>query len=155
MSIRLIALCGCLALSACGRSPAAPDTPFTLIGLGGLATSLTAPEVLVISDAREWSDFVRRSGLRAPSGRPEDPLPPIDFSSQMAVAVALGQRPSTAYALEIDRVEQSGSGLIVHGTEVIRCVGLTVLTYPLTAIAVPKTGSRVRLALEKRQVACQ
>jgi hypothetical protein len=129
----------CLAIAACG-SPIAPDTSFRVIGHGGGFNA--AATTGVVNDAAAWTAFIRDSGLRAPSFNPDDPIPAVDFSSETAVALALGQRPTGGYQIRVERVSREGSTLLVQASELVPCAGPTVITYPLTVIAVPKfTGS--------------
>jgi hypothetical protein len=156
MTSRILAAGVCLLLGACGESPLAPDTPFRLIGhsdFGGLR--IVEPTVRVIRASTEWDDFVRQAGLRAPSGRPEDPIPNVRFPREMAVALALGARPTSGYHVRVDRVSRERSRLAVHATEEISCgVVLQVVTYPMTVIAVPSTNAAVE-AIWSKENRCQ
>ena len=124
---------------ACGGNPAGPDVPVRVIGYGSYFAS--APGVTVIRDNAQWQTFVVQSGLRPSSFRVDDPLPPVNFPNEMAVALFLGSRPSTGYNIRVDRVARERNALVIHATEETPCVGATVITYPLTAIAVPETSS--------------
>jgi hypothetical protein len=143
-------------VAACGASPTAPDISFRLIGHGGLATEMRPREssVVVIRDSALWSDFIQRSGFLAPSGHPEDPIPSISFSSEMAIAILLGSRPTNGYGIRVDRIAQRGAMLIVSATEVVSCGVLPVVTYPLTAIAVPRTDRSIAVEWS-RESTCQ
>ncbi len=103
-------------VSACaGSNPLQPDVPFRAIGVGGKQSASSG--VLVIRTAAEWEPFLRETSLRAPSGNPDDPLPAVDFSSEMVVALFLGQRPTTGYRISVDRVTREGSGLQIAAVE--------------------------------------
>jgi hypothetical protein len=148
----------CFLMPACGASPTAPDISFRLIGHGGIPADLRPgePSGVVIRDSGAWSDFVRRSGLRAPSFDPDDPISSIDFSSEMALALLLGQRPTTGYQVRIARMTQRGSDtLVVAAVEIAPCVGATVITYPLTAFAVPRRDGRVTVEWSREGPNCQ
>jgi hypothetical protein len=87
---------------------------------------------------------------------PEDPIPSIDFSSEMALALLLGQRPTTGYQIRIARMTQRGSDtLVVAAVEIVPCVGATVITYPLTAFAVPRSDGRVTVEWSREGPNCQ
>jgi hypothetical protein len=155
VSSRISVVGVCLLLAACD-SPLGPDTSFRLVGYGGLgALRIVEPTVMVFRAPTEWNEFVRQVDLRAPSGRPEDPIPTVGFPSEMAVALALGGRPSSAYRIRIDRVAREQSRLRVHAIEEIGCVGLAVITYPLAVIAVPTISSPVEAIWSKENLPCQ
>jgi hypothetical protein len=100
--------------------------------------------VAVIRDPAEWTDFVRRSGLQAPSGRPGDPLPGIDFSTEMSVVLLLGARPSSGYAIRVDEIAHRGPAIVVSAAEAVSCATvLPVVTYPLAAVAMIRTDRSV------------
>jgi hypothetical protein len=148
----------CFLLPACAASPTAPDISFRLIGHGGIPTDMRPgePSGVVIRESGAWSDFVRRSGLRAPSFNPDDPIPSINFSSEMALALLLGQRPTTGYQIRIGRITQRDSDtLVVAAVEIVPCAGATVITYPLTAFAVPRSDHRVTVEWSREGPNCQ
>jgi hypothetical protein len=138
-----------LVLSACGStSPAGPGISFRIIGEASIPVSQDLrradPAVVVIRDRGTWADFVDRAGLRASSGRPDDPVPPVDFSSEMSIVLLLGARPTSGYAIRVDQIAQRGMAVVVSATEVVSCaIVLPVVTYPLAAIAVNRTDRQV------------
>lgn len=146
--MRVVAVLTCFVLTACAANPVAPDLSFRVIGQAAFpaATDLRGaePGVVAIRDAGAWTDFVQRSGLRAPSGRPEDPIPSIDFSSETAVVLLLGARPTSGYSVRVDKVSQRGSTVVVSAAEVVSCATiLPVVTYPIAAIAVTRTNRTI------------
>lgn len=141
-----------LLLSACGSSPVAPDVSVRLIGYGGLVTSTSG--VAVVLESYQWEPFIRQVNLRAPSGLPEAPLPTVNFPDEMAVGLFLGARPSTAYRVRVDRVVRGQNALVIHATEEIGCVGATVITYPLTAVAVPRSTATPEVAWSTARLPC-
>ena len=144
-------------VAACGASPTAPEIASRLIGHGGAPVEMRRgePSAVVIRDAGSWSDFVKQSALRAPSGRPEDPIPAISFSSEMAVALLLGQRPTSGYFARVSRLTANGDTLVVSAVEVVPCVGATVITHPLSAFAVPRSDQRVTVEWSREGPNCQ
>jgi len=145
----------CLLLIGCGDSPVAPDGSFRLIGYsvwGGPTT--VEPTTTVIRTPTEWTEFVRQAALSAPSGRPEDPIPTVGFPGEMAVALAVGQRPSGGFLVRVDSVWHDGRRLRVRATEEIPCVGATVITSPMTVIAVPSTTDPVEVTWSRENRSC-
>ena len=137
-----------LILSACSTSPAGPGTSFRVIGEASIPVSQDLrrvdPAVVVIRDRATWADFVDRAGLRAPSGRPDDPVPPVDFSSEMSIVLLLGSRATSGYTIRVDQIAPRGMSMVVSATEIVSCaIVLPVVTYPLAAIAVNRTDRQV------------
>lgn len=153
----VVVVAACVLLSACGHSPVAPDLSFRVIGQSvfpAIDLRRSEPALVVIRDSGAWADFIERSELRAPSGKPEDPIPSIDFSSEMSIVLLLGARPTSGYAIRIDETRQRGSTLVVSATEVVSCLTvLQVVTHPLTAIAVIRSSRSV--TVEWSRETCQ
>ena len=139
-------------VGACSNTPTAPDLTFRVVGIG--RWTATAPGSTVITEADAWSQFLAITELRAPSGRPEDPLAPPTFGSEMAIALFLGGRPTTGYDIRIDEIERQSGTIAIHATEIIPCVGATVITYPLTVIVVPKTNDPVKVSWSRQPLVC-
>ena len=75
------------------------------------------------------------------------PLPKIDFSKRMVVAVFLGTRPSAGYAVEITGTRADGAGLVVLWTErrpESGMVAAQILTSPGHIVTVPKVTGPIR-----------
>lgn len=140
-------------LWSCDSNPIAPEIPSRVIGYG--AYTVSSPGVTTVRTSGPWQDFIRETGLRAPSGRPDDPIPAVDFSSEMAVGAFLGARPSSAHRIRVDRVVKDSRTLTVYATEEIGCVGLTVITYPLTVVAVPQSSDTVSVVWTTARLPCQ
>ena len=150
-------LAACVVLSACS-TPVAPELSFRAIGGVELPASMdlrrSDPAVVVIRDSSAWAEFVERSGLRAPSRKPEEPIPSIDFSSEMSIVVLLGGRPTSGYGIRVDQIRHRGASVIVSATEVVSCMTvLQVVTYPMVAVAVTRSDRTV--AVEWSRESCQ
>lgn len=141
----------CVAIAGCGASPTAPDTTFRLIAHGG--DFGTAATTRIINDAATWTAFIQDAGLRAPSFKPDDAIPAVNFSSETTVALSLGQRPTGGYQIRVDRVTRDDSTLRVQASELVPCVGPAIITHPLTVIAVPKFNGGVDVSFTR--VPCQ
>ncbi len=75
------------------------------------------------------------------------PLPPVDFSSEMVVAVALGSRPSSGYGIEIVAAERDGDDLVVRyraTTPARGTVAAAIVTTPYHFVRVPRVEGTVR-----------
>ncbi len=63
----------------------------------------------------------------------------VDFASEMLVVVALGERPTSGYAVKITNISRSGRVLFVQGTTTRPNEGditLSMLTYPYAAAVI-------------------
>jgi hypothetical protein len=130
----LVILGACVLTTGCSdHNPAGPDIPYRQVGEGNLA-ALTG-SLSVIRDPQTWADFVSASGLRDPAGH----APHVNFSTEMAVALFLGQRPSGGYQITVTRVERRGTWLVIMATESVPCVAILILTNPVAVVAVPKS----------------
>jgi PrcB C-terminal len=75
-------------------------------------------------------------------------LPPIDFARREAYLVAAGPRSSTGYRLDIVRVMESGSQIVVTVHERTPSLGDPVsahVTYPYRLITLPRSNQTVKL----------
>jgi PrcB C-terminal len=75
-------------------------------------------------------------------------LPPIDFAHREAYLVAAGPRSSTGYRLDIVRVVDSGSRIVVTVHERTPSLGDPVkarVTYPFRLITLPRSDKPVKL----------
>src|SRR5262245_55799000 len=130
-----IGLAGCAVLSA-GASVAAPagDTslPFVTVERG-VRSGVREPLPAGARTPDEWSALWARH-----AGRPASP--PVDFDTEMVVAVFLGTRPTSGYAVEITQVRASGQGIDVTYRERTPPPGSLlrpVLTIPFHIIRIP------------------
>lgn len=63
----------------------------------------------------------------------------VDFASEMLVVVALGERPTSGYAVKITNISRSGRALFVQGTTTRPNEGditLSMLTHPYAAAVI-------------------
>ena len=100
------------------------------------------PLRLVIKSRDEFSDFWKRLTGRVPPGQWVPELPEIDFSKEMIVVAAMGQRPSSGYWTIIDGAcEVDGQvEVFISNVEDPSCIGVfTALTYPADAVRLPRS----------------
>lgn len=74
-------------------------------------------------------------------GSQGEPVPKVDFSRQMVVLLALGQRPTGGYSLKFDGTSSSGIGVVVSYTITVPgpgCMTAQVLSSPVELVAVPR-----------------
>ena len=110
---------------------------------------------LVIKTQDEFTDFWKRSIV---SFQPSSEIPPpplVDFSKDMVVVSAMGERPTSGYMTIIDGAcEVDGHvEVFVSNVENVRCGGVApVLTYPADAVRIPQTDLPV--VFRETQLSC-
>ena len=142
----LISSCGYVIVRATPEvDPQGAPVPVTQLGPKrsgprwsyGNSSMLDALRV-VIRDREAWLDFWKRSY------RPNPELPPspeIDFSREMIVVAALGQRPNSGYGIIIESAYERDNQLEIN----VRSISLkgcgvwTVITSPIDIVRIPKT----------------
>ena len=108
---------------------------------------------LVIKNRDEFSNFWER--LRVPPDNWVPPPPEIDFSKEMVVVAAMGQRPSSGYWTIIDGAcEVDGQvEVFVSNVEDVRCVGqFPHETHPADAVRLPRTD--LPIVFHESQIPC-
>ena len=98
---------------------------------------------LVIKNRDEFSDFWKRLTSVVPPGGWVPELPEIDFSKEMIVVSAMGQKPSSGYLTIIDGAcEVDGQiEVFISNVDSALCGGasLGILTYPADAVRIPRS----------------
>jgi protease stability complex PrcB-like protein len=79
---------------------------------------------------------------------PQRPMPKVDFSREMVVAVFMGSRPNAGFSTAVVSATEGGGALVIRYTETRPASGsLTaqVLTFPYHLVAIPKaTATNVK-----------
>jgi hypothetical protein len=98
---------------------------------------------LVIKNRDEFSDFWKQFTARIHPSNGVPPLPEVDFSKEMVVVAAMGQKPSSGYWTFIDGACEVDGQLEVFVSNVddVSCIGpFAVVTYPADAVRLPQTN---------------
>lgn len=109
----------------------------------------------VVRDRATWEDIWTRINRRR---RPIPPVPPVDFTTQIALVVALGQQRSGGYGITIERAEREDGYIVVHVTDrspASDCIVTTALTAPVDIALVPGRDLPVRFEHEAATEACR
>ena len=146
MNSRLKALaCGVVVaagLSASCKSPAQPSEAVTTVAEAVETSSdIRTETTYVIRDAQT----LRQVWQQLFHGRRE--VPAIDFTTQMVVIVALGEKPTAGYGAKITGFSRNGGGIVVHVTAFAPgagCATATVLTYPVAVARLRSHDGPVR-----------
>ena len=106
----------------------------------GQTSEIDAPRQAAVRSAAEWSALWKTHD-------PAAPLPAVDFSREMIVAVFLGSRPTAGYAVEIVRAVGNSASLVVEYVETAPSgdtITAQILTAPYHLAAIPKHDGEVR-----------
>ena len=110
-------------------------------------TGISEARRLVIRDANTWAEFWSELGV---GGRPA-----VDFSRDVVVVVAAGQRPSGGHEIAVDRVSQTDGELAVEVVETTpgpNCMTTSSLTQPVDVVVVPAVAPRTWSFVERKEV---
>jgi hypothetical protein len=114
-------------------------------------TGIAEARRLVIRDANGWAQFWAELGT---GERPD-----VDFTKDLVIAVAAGQRPSGGYEIAIEsvnRVDGELSVSVVERSPSPNCVTTASLTQPVDVVVVPAAGARSWSFLERKEIqACK
>jgi PrcB C-terminal len=106
---------------------------------------------LVIRDVNAWSEFWSELGV--------GDQPSVDFTRDVVVAVAAGQRSTGGFEIAIDRITQVDGGLsveVVERTPGPNCMTTASLTQPVDVVVVPVADARSWSFMERKEIrACR
>ena len=110
----------------------------------GVNSNVDAARQAVARTETEWSALWKAHD-------PNRPMPKVDVSKEMVVAVFLGSRPTAGFAVEIASAEVRNGALVVRYRETKPAPGTItaqILTSPYHIAAVPKHDGDVRFEKE-------
>lgn len=102
---------------------------------------------LVIRDANSWDQFWSELGVGE--------RPAVDFTRDVVVAVAAGQRPTGGYEIAVDRVSQANGELsveVVERTPGPNCMTTASLTQPVDVVVVPLADAKSWSFVERKEI---
>jgi len=102
---------------------------------------------LVIRDANSWDQFWSELGV--------GDRPAVDFTRDVVVAVAAGQRPTGGYEIAVDRVSQANGELnveVVERTPGPNCMTTASLTQPVDVVVVPAADAKSWSFVERKEI---
>ena len=130
------------------------ERPFPLPWINGYPSK--TPFRLVIRNRDEFSDFRKGLLAKVPPGQWVPSLPEIDFSKEMIIVAAMGERPSSGYGIIIDgacEVDGHVDVFVSSSENEGSCGGmLTVLTAPADAVRIPQTD--LPIVFRETQIPC-
>lgn len=110
-------------------------------------TGISEARRLVIRDANTWAEFWSELGVGE--------RPAVDFSRDVVVVAAAGQRPSGGHEIVVDRVSQTDGELAVEVVETTpgpNCMTTSSLTQPVDVVLVPAVAPRSWSFVERKEV---
>ena len=147
VSAALLIVAGCGAAPAeISRGDAGQPRPLSVRVLdSGSRSGVTTPQESVIRGPEEWQRLWQAHQVGA---APQRPLPAVDFSRELSIAIFAGQRPTGGFAVGVEQVTESASGIEVSYRVTAPPPGAIVsqaLTSPFQIIAVPSRTASVRI----------
>jgi hypothetical protein len=117
-------------------------------------SGIVSPRTEVIRDESRWAAVW--SEIHALQSDPPA-RPVIDFSQEMLVLVAIGQRSDSCWGVTILSLDFSGGRINLRAEErhVIDCVCLTVITHPIHVVRTPRTDGALSSEVVLRNTSCQ
>lgn len=148
----LVMLAGAALGVGCSSSvaPGEPERAVPLVRLRPEPYSLTSysgldqPARLVVRDEVTWREVWVAIWRRH---SPEPSLPEVDFSQEMLVVVALGQRPSGGFGIFADAAFMDDEELVIRVRTVApgpRCFTTAAVTQPVDVARLPRMELAVR-----------
>lgn len=110
-------------------------------------TGIAEARRLVIRDANAWAEFWSELGV--------GDRPAVDFTQNVIVAVAAGQRPTGGHEISVGRVSQDNGELTVEVVETApgpNCMTSSSLTQPVDVVVVPTVAPRGWSFVERKEV---
>jgi hypothetical protein len=134
--------------SAQGYAPYGGSGPLELRRLGQWThTGISESRRLIIRDANAWAEFWSELGV---GDRPE-----VDFTRDLVVAVAAGQRSSGGHEIAVGQISQDNGALtigVVETTPGPNCMTTSSLTQPVDVVVIPKVTAKSWSFVEKKEV---
>lgn len=130
------------------RRPVESKAPALRDLVRGAHSGIRTAERAVLRESSELASLWTRHSSTV---NPPLPLPEVDWSTEMVLAVFGGNRPSSGFVLEIVDARPGEAGLQVlyrESTPAATGGSLTVLTQPHHLVAVPRYAGEVEFRLE-------
>ena len=151
------------AATACGSSPSAPnntDESLAVVRLRGepvsfvYSSGLTEPQQVVIRDVEQWRQTWNAIWQHS---SPRPAVPEIDFSRDMLIVVALGERPTGGYSIFIDAASAGADRLAISIRSVSPGDGCAVTlaqTQPVDVARVPRRSGSAEFSERRDTQRC-
>jgi PrcB C-terminal len=110
-------------------------------------TGINEARRLVIRDANTWAGFWSELGVGE--------RPAVDFTRDIVIAVAAGQRPSGGHEIAVSRISQAAGALTIEVSEMSpgpNCMTSGSLTQPVDVVVIPAASVRNWSFAERKEV---
>jgi hypothetical protein len=125
-----------------------------VLSITGAWSGYQAPARLVIADEQAWA----AAWATIHYGNSEQPpLPAIDFAASVLVLAAMGERPSTGYAVTIREVRASNGTLnvtVLERSPGSSCYTGAAITSPVHVVEVPRQGTTGNFTVNTETYRC-
>ncbi len=160
------AFAAALLLAACASSATEPPTTtgprltVTPLGNNGLpltsSSGLSTAQRTVVRDAATWRDVWNTIWARS---TPIPALPDVDFSREMIVIAALGERNSGGFGIHVDSATTDATGAAVVWVRSVSpgptCTTPAVITQPVDAARLPLVAGAVTFREQSQITDCR
>jgi hypothetical protein len=133
--------------TACRAAAVGETVPFSTLGKG-INSGIRESAQVVVRSQSEWVALWGRH-MRTRTAPP--PPPAVDFTTEMVVALFLGERPTGGYEIEVTQVERTDRGLAVRFRVKKPDPGamlMQVLTQPFHLIELPRVDESLTFIAE-------
>jgi len=110
-------------------------------------TGIREARRMVIQDANAWAGFWSELGI--------GDRPAVDFTRDIVIAVAAGERPSGGHEIAVSKVTQSNGEITAEVVETVpgpNCLSTSVLTQPVDVVVVQGVKPKSWSFVEQKQV---
>lgn len=134
------------------------DVPYRVLAVG-TTSAMGFPVRLVFTDQAEWETFWRehqKESFEGGSGQPNEPppAPQVDFETERAVAITLGDQPDTCRHVRVTNATTDGQvttlTVTTYGPGPDMGCG-AMITQPYVMVAIPADGTEVAYRDEEKR----
>lgn len=114
-------------------------------------------EATVVRDRATWEATWEATWRQLHDGLAADPRPTVDFTRDMVVLIAVGQRPTEGTSVRVDGVAAASGGAVVRYTVTEPgegCMSTQVITAPVEVVRVARVTGAVRFDRRVVRSAC-
>ena len=132
-----------------------PLTPLTPEGSVRFFSGIPERRSIVVQDVRAFADLWAEMHKNFSN---VEPMPGIDFTTHVVVGFAMGERPSSGFAVHLSSARRQSDGILIRVVESVPAAGcalLPVITAPIDIASVPRTGGAIGFHVETITAGCQ
>jgi hypothetical protein len=148
-------LVGCLLFASCAKSNNEPQQVlFQTVENASESHTQITNGIHVLRSVTEWSDFW---SILKTSYIPQPPLPSVNFSEKVVIAVVDSSRATGGYSITITRVQISAAGLViqaVHQSPGPACLVTQAPSQPYHIVTAPAFSGEATLWLTETVLDC-